>query len=413
MNNYQKYSSEEDQEVEKTPIDDSLSPQRLELRFGFGTDRGLRRELNEDSFIAQDPIYAVADGMGGHEAGEVASRECVAVLRGQSFLHDGSREATAADMQQAIRQADLRIREESHARAGTTLTGVTVVEERGVPYWLVFNVGDSRTYRLSLGQLSQVSVDHSEVQELVDGGYISAADAHTHPRRHVVTRALGTGSDTEADYWLIPIEEGDKVLVCSDGLSDEVNDELIKRLLAQASDPQEAVDSLIQAALRAGGRDNVTVVVVEASQVHSGHGGATVAKNDADYVTDDTLPRPIVAAAQAAEHDDSDTEFSGSEQSVAETIDSGIESIGTEGIDSESIPDSADKQLRRNTQGPRHRGEDVDDRPVFDGSEFTEAPNDGNEFEDSLTESDSSESPAEGRDATADTLPPLSRFGEK
>ena len=237
------------------------------LSVGFGSDRGLRREVNEDSFLAADPIFAVADGMGGHEAGEVASRECISVLSRQAVLAAGSRSATAVDLQQALRQADARIREIADARAGTTVTGVVLVEERGVPYWLVFNVGDSRTYLLSQGSFGQVSVDHSEVQELVDGGYITPAEALVHPRRHVVTRALGTGPDTEADYWLIPVEEGDRILVCSDGLTGEVSDDGIHHALSTLSNPQDAVDALIESALRSGGRDNITVVVVDARDV--------------------------------------------------------------------------------------------------------------------------------------------------
>ncbi|MDQ0279400.1 protein phosphatase [Arthrobacter silviterrae] len=263
----------------------------VRLSFGFGSDRGLRRELNEDSFLAADPIFAVADGMGGHEAGEVASRECISVLSQQQVLSDGSRVATAVDLQQALRQADARIREISNARAGTTVTGVTLVEERGVPYWLVFNVGDSRTYRLSQGTFAQVSVDHSEVQELVDGGYITPGQALVHPRRHVVTRALGTGSDTEADFWLVPVEEGDRILVCSDGLTNEVTDEQIHRALSTLNHPQDAVDSLIQSALRAGGRDNVTVVVVDASNVDGGDAGATLENSSTVSAAEDTLPR--------------------------------------------------------------------------------------------------------------------------
>ncbi|RAN78118.1 serine/threonine protein phosphatase [Bacillus sp. SRB_336] len=251
-------------------------PQGVTLSFAFGTDRGLRRELNEDAFLAADPIFAVADGMGGHEAGEVASRECISVLSQQEVLAAASRSATAVDVQLALRQADARIRELSQARAGTTVTGVVLVEERGVPYWLVFNVGDSRTYRLSRGIFSQISVDHSEVQELVDGGFITPAEALVHPRRHVVTRALGTGPDTEADYWLLPVEDGDRILICSDGLTGEVGDDGIGRALSTLDHPQDVVDSLIQAALRSGGRDNVTLVVVDASlgENTAAHAGA-------------------------------------------------------------------------------------------------------------------------------------------
>lgn len=267
----------------------------IRLITGYGTDRGLRRELNEDSFLAVDPIFAVADGMGGHEAGEVASRECIWVLSQSEALAPGSRRATAPDMQEALRQADIRIRQQTNARAGTTVSGVVLVEERGIPYWLVFNVGDSRTYRLSQGVFEQISVDHSEVQELVDAGYITAEQALVHPRRHVVTRALGTGGDTEADFWLMPVEEGDRLMVCSDGLTGEVSDEAIHRMLSTLGHPQDAVDALIQAALRNGGRDNVTVVVVDALQVSA---DASVSADTGQLTADPgpeeiTLPRAL------------------------------------------------------------------------------------------------------------------------
>jgi protein phosphatase len=146
-----------------------------------------------------------------------------------------------------------------------------------MPYWLVLNIGDSRTYRFSQGSLNQISVDHSEVQELVDAGQISRAEAAVHPRRHVVTRALGTGYETEADYWLVPVEEGDRMLVCSDGLNGELDDEQIAGILAAEPDPQAAVDELIQAALRCGGRDNVTCIVVDATNVPTADDGVHTA----------------------------------------------------------------------------------------------------------------------------------------
>lgn len=271
---------------------------RITLRWGSGTDRGLRRELNEDSFLAADPIFAVADGMGGHEAGEVASRECIKALRETAVLAPGSREASALDLQQALLQADAKIRELTDSRAGTTATGVVLVQEAGNPYWLVFNVGDSRTYRLSQGKFEQISVDHSEVQELVDAGHISSDQALVHPRRHVVTRALGTGEDTEADYWLIPVEDGDRYLICSDGLTGELSDLQIAQVLSTVEYPQDAVDSLVQAALRSGGRDNVTVLIVDAEDVVSTADRLTTAPRvDAE---EDTLPRglPVVSAFQ-------------------------------------------------------------------------------------------------------------------
>lgn len=281
----------------------------LSLSYGHGTDRGLRREVNEDSFIASDPVFAVADGMGGHEAGEIASGICVRALARMPRLAAGQRTATAAVLQQYLIQADHSIRTATGARAGTTLTGVVVVEQMGTPYWLVMNIGDSRTYRLSQGQFAQVSADHSEVQELVDVGEITQEQAAVHPRRHVVTRALGTGDETEADYWLLPVEEGDRILVCSDGLNAELTDEHMFRILSTVGHPQDAVDALIQAALRNGGRDNVTVIVVDAKSVMNDAGVATTAPRATSSVEDeDTLPRTEVLDFQDLESGASDHE---------------------------------------------------------------------------------------------------------
>ncbi|MBT2530719.1 serine/threonine-protein phosphatase [Arthrobacter sp. ISL-48] len=285
----------------------------LSLSYGYGTDRGLRRELNEDSFIASDPVFAVADGMGGHEAGEIASGMCVRALAAMPQVATGERNVTAAVLQQYLVRADSSIRQATGARAGTTLAGAVVVEQMGMPYWLVMNIGDSRTYLLSQGELVQVSVDHSEVQELVDAGEIRPEEAAVHPRRHVVTRALGTGDETEADYWLLPVQEGDRILVCSDGLNAELTDEHMFRILSTVLDPQEAVDALIQAALRNGGRDNVTVIVVDARNVMNDGGIATTApRTAADAEEETTLPRAQVADVHRSSSDSSsDDEESG------------------------------------------------------------------------------------------------------
>ncbi len=245
-------------------LSESSSDYRVRLRFGFGTDVGLIRELNEDSFIAMEPVFAVADGMGGHDAGEVASSICVRMLAASSIMDGARLHVSMDDLEELIEQVDQQIRSEAGGNAGTTLTGVVLVEESSVPQWLFFNVGDSRAYRLSAGTFGQISVDHSEVQELVDVGQLTEDQARTHPRRHVVTRALGTGDDTEADFWLLPAEHGDRLLLCSDGLSGEITDDEICSILSAAGDPQDACDELIAAALRSGARDNVTVIVVDA-----------------------------------------------------------------------------------------------------------------------------------------------------
>ncbi|MDQ0029171.1 PP2C family protein-serine/threonine phosphatase [Arthrobacter bambusae] len=246
------------------------------LSYGYGTDRGLSRELNEDSLIAEDPVFAVADGMGGHEAGEIASALCVRTLGRMPQLAAGVRSATAVALQKCILAADSQIRNATGGRAGTTLSGVVVAEYMGVPYWLVTNIGDSRTYRLSGGDFRQISVDHSEVQELVEAGRITREEATVHPRRHVVTRALGTGGENEADFWLLPIQDGDRMLVCSDGLTGELSDEHISRILSTVEKPQDAVDSLIQEALLSGGRDNVTAIVVDARIAKNDAGGSDI-----------------------------------------------------------------------------------------------------------------------------------------
>lgn len=235
----------------------------LRLTYGFATDRGLRRELNEDSLIAAEPIFAVADGMGGHEAGEIASGICVRTLGSSPIIGRHLPEFSAAELEELIEDADHEIRRQAGGQAGTTLAGVILVQEAGVPSWLFFNVGDSRAYLLSQGRFGQISVDHSEVQELVDLGTISPEEARTHPRRHVVTRALGTGDDAEADFWLMPVEEGDRILICSDGLSGEVTDDGIYAVLSTVPDPQRACEELVDATLRSGARDNVTLVIVD------------------------------------------------------------------------------------------------------------------------------------------------------
>lgn len=240
---------------------EATAPRPFRLNYGFGSHRGLRRQLNEDSLVVTGNLFAVADGMGGHEAGEVASRICVETLAaGVKEVQD---DLTAEDLQHLMVRADEAIREASGARAGTTLAGVAIVREHQGLYWMVFNVGDSRVYRLSEDEFSQVSVDHSEVQEMVDRGYISQAEAQHHPRRHVITRALGTGEAPDADFWMLPVHDGDRLMICSDGLTTEVEDERIRQELQSRHTAQDAVDGLIGLALRGGGRDNITVVVVD------------------------------------------------------------------------------------------------------------------------------------------------------
>ncbi|MGB7963856.1 MAG: hypothetical protein WCF12_12995, partial [Propionicimonas sp.] len=175
------------------------------------------------------------------------------------------------------------------APAGTTISGVAVSEHDGTSYWLVMNIGDSRTYLLADGALEQISVDHSAVQELIDEGRLAAADAERHPERHVITKAVGAGSHAEPDYWLIPAGRGDRLLVCSDGLSKEVSFELIQRVLSEESDPDAAAARLVQEALLHGGRDNVSVIIVDALSVLEGE--SQTVPSAIPEADEDTIPR--------------------------------------------------------------------------------------------------------------------------
>lgn len=247
--------------------------------WGSATDTGRVRSLNEDALMALAPIFLVADGMGGHDSGDVASRivveEC-SVLVGRPFV-------TIEDLQECFSRAATRMRDVLAGRSGgATVTGAAIARHDDAAYWLVFNIGDSRVYRLVDGEMKQVTVDHSVVQELLDAGSLSADEASVHAERHVVTRALATDSSSEPDYWMIPATRDDRLLICSDGLTDELTDAEIQTVLATVPEAQEAAEVLVAAALEAGGRDNVSVIVVDvaivwhaltADETH-GNGGA-------------------------------------------------------------------------------------------------------------------------------------------
>jgi protein phosphatase len=244
---------------------------QVELHHGAATDVGLVREVNEDAFLAAPPVFVVADGMGGHEGGDVASAIVVeefARLADEGYDPRRGAEAVAAtlqDCQDRIEEygAAQRARGARRFHAGTTAVVALLVEDDEGPKWLLATLGDSRIYRYVDGVLEQVSVDHSVVQELVDSGAITAADAATHPERHVITRALGGPGSAEADYFLLPLPSVGRLLLCSDGVTGMIDDDRIGQILGQATDPRDAADQLVAAAVEAGGRDNATAVVVD------------------------------------------------------------------------------------------------------------------------------------------------------
>ena len=235
----------------------------MKLSWGASTDMGMVRQQNEDSYVAEDGLYVVADGMGGHNAGEVASALAVTAMK--SALRGGVSDAVR--LREAVQQANTAIYtasldDSAQSGMGTTLTAAIVVPGEE-PRFMIANVGDSRTYLFRSGELSRVSVDHSYVQELVNEGIISEEEARTHPRRNIVTRALGIDRSVMVDVFTQVVRTGDRLVLCSDGLVDEVADADIAAVLTQHRDPQLAAEALVMVANTAGGRDNTTVVVVD------------------------------------------------------------------------------------------------------------------------------------------------------
>lgn len=243
----------------------------VELHHGAATDVGLVREVNEDSYLAAPPVFVVADGMGGHEGGDVASAIVVEEFgRLADAGYDPRRGAdvvasTLAACQDRIAEygAAQRARGASRFHAGTTAVVALLVEDDDGPKWLLANLGDSRIYRFNDGLLEQVSVDHSVVQELVEAGAITADDAATHPERHVITRALGGPERVEADYFLFPLASVERLVLCSDGVTGMIEDDVIAAILGEVPDPRDAADRMVAAAVQAGGKDNATAVVVD------------------------------------------------------------------------------------------------------------------------------------------------------
>jgi PPM family protein phosphatase len=231
----------------------------MDLAAGFASHRGLVRQTNEDSFLVRKGLYVVCDGMGGARGGEVASQMACERL---VALAPGS--AGKDELRDAIVDADGSIAARSIAEPhllgmGTTLTSALINDSTVI----LGHVGDSRAYLLRAGTLRQLTDDHSWVGEMVRRGELTAAQAATHPHRSVITRALGTEGEAAPDLLEISLEPGDRLMLCSDGLSGMVPDEKIEEVLLRPDGPQAAADALVQAALEGGGEDNVTVVVVD------------------------------------------------------------------------------------------------------------------------------------------------------
>ena len=223
------------------------------------TDPGRKRRRNEDAFVLEPPLFAVADGMGGAQAGEVASRLAAAAFR---EFHEADDLAPDDRLRALVQEANRRIYDRARADTGATGMGTTLtaalLEDGDVT---IGHVGDSRAYRLRDGQLEQLTEDHSLVADLMRSGRLTPEEAETHPQRSVITRALGTDPEVDVDTMTVEASPGDVFLLCSDGLTTMVADEDILELVARAGSLEDAARALVKAANKGGGEDNVTVVL--------------------------------------------------------------------------------------------------------------------------------------------------------
>ncbi|MEA2361506.1 MAG: family protein phosphatase [Thermoleophilaceae bacterium] len=238
------------------------------------TDVGRQRSVNEDSLVLDPPLFAVADGMGGAKAGEVASSMAAKAFEGES----DSGEPAEAQLSRILREANRRIydlaaADDSHRGMGTTVTAARVTGDEVS----LGHVGDSRAYRLRDGELQQLTRDHSLVAELERTGQITPEAAEHHPQRSIITRALGPEPDVEVDTYTLSVRAGDVFLICSDGLTSMISDDELAAILRAAGSLEEAAESLVLAANQSGGKDNITVVMFRLGE---GDGPAEVPGED-------------------------------------------------------------------------------------------------------------------------------------
>jgi serine/threonine protein phosphatase PrpC len=275
---------------------------------GVITDTGRKRRRNEDAYVCEPPLFAIADGMGGAQAGEVASRLAAAALKESGSKTLGGEQRISDLIQEANRRVyDRSSTDPNTSGMGTTIT-VALVENGNVAFG---HVGDSRAYLIRDGRMEQVTEDHSLVNELLKSGKLSREEAETHPQRSVITRALGTDPDVDADTFTIAAEAGDVFLLCSDGLTDMVEErEILELVERNRQDIDVALKSLVKAANRSGGEDNITVVAFEIAEsrvlTHDGETRENVvpepARDEEDTLTEaDAVPAVDTAVVSTAE----------------------------------------------------------------------------------------------------------------
>jgi protein phosphatase len=255
------------------------------------TDTGRRRRRNEDAFVLAPPLFAVADGMGGAQAGEVASKLAAAALEDTDPGRLTGPERVASLIQEANRRVHERSSSDpSTSGMGTTMT-VALVEDEGV---VIGHVGDSRAYLVRSGKIEQITEDHSLVNELLKSGRLSAHEAETHPQRSVITRAVGTDPDVDVDSFTIDARDGDVFLICSDGLTDMVDDAGILEAAEQyGKNLDRMTKELVAAANRGGGEDNITVVAFSIGSRDGNDLGDTMAMEAVSLEPDDATTEDV------------------------------------------------------------------------------------------------------------------------
>jgi len=260
----------------------------MRIADGARSDVGRGRPENEDSFLV-DPehhLYAVADGMGGHRAGEVASATAIETLMaaylGGQRVDEAVEAANAAVFAKAAENAAMR-------GMGTTLTAIAVQDGKAV----VGHVGDSRAYLMRDGTVTQVTDDHSLVEQLVREGRLSPEEAQNHPQRAIITRALGIDADVDVDTFRVDLRPGDRLLICSDGLTNMLSDDTIAQTLRRHADPQQAADTLVDMANQAGGDDNITVILLDALSDGGERAAMTAAEPEAEPSLENSGAAPL------------------------------------------------------------------------------------------------------------------------
>jgi protein phosphatase len=266
------------------------------VEYSGTSDVGRQRESNEDALFVEPPLFAVADGMGGARAGEVASHLATQAFEERADSPEAPEHQLTVIAQDANRRIyELSERDESHRGMGTTLTSAMVTANEVA----IGHVGDSRAYRFRDGGLEQLTRDHSLVAELERTGQISPEAAEHHPQKSIITRALGPEPDVEVDTYTVPARAGDVFLLCSDGLTGMVSDDELGAILRQASSLEDAGTSLVRAANQSGGKDNITVILFRLGDDEEGEGDAAAEPDAGETIAGQVSAEDVQAAAPA------------------------------------------------------------------------------------------------------------------